>query len=283
LFWILYCLFNKGSKELFEKPQKFANKVEQIVKEKDPGLHEHLISHDVEFSSAVHGWLVKLLLPVFRKLPLMAQLWDRYMIAANEFWNFHSCVCAGLFLFFEAKIKEKQESTEISDFLIDLSVPEWDHTNMSKFVTFVCQIAEERGVWRRVHNNWLVVMRTKGVEPLPPEPEEPDWKPPIEKKINEEQIKKDECELVKQEVEKEKDESELVKQEEKSESELVKQEVEKDKSKKIINEVIGEQIKEGESELVKREVEEERPKNEKRELNEENQKSQIEESKEEKT
>jgi len=95
--------------------------------------------------------------------------------------------------FFEAKIKEKQETEQILDFLADLSVPEWDHNDMSKFVNFVCQIAEERGIWRRVHHNWLVVMRTKGVEPLT-EPVEPDWKSPPNCKGEE----------VKQEEEKEK-------------------------------------------------------------------------------
>jgi len=100
--------------------------------------------------------------------------------------------------FFENRIKEKVDTEQIMDFLTELSVPEWNHDDMSKFVDFVVKIAEERGIWRRVHHNWRIVMRVKGVEPLPPEPEDSN-----RKKINKaEEISKNGSILeVKQDIE----------------------------------------------------------------------------------
>jgi len=59
------------------------------------------------------------------------------------------------------------EPVQISDFILELFVGNWEQSDMTNFITGVCLIAEEMGIWKRVHHSWLVAMRARGVQPLP--------------------------------------------------------------------------------------------------------------------
>lgn len=166
LYWISYSYFSKTDKEMFVDPEKFADSVEMTLKSYDEQLHKHLTSKNIQFLTITDGWLAKMLFPIFRKLPLMSILWDKYLASGDQFWTFHACVCTAILLLHKQDLLSLQTSHMIYEFNSKLTL-NWGYDDMKNFLDLISAITEKCNLWNKISAYWIKTMRIKKTESTP--------------------------------------------------------------------------------------------------------------------
>jgi len=164
LFWITYSYFKQTDKEMFENPVKFADSVENNLKSYDEQLHTHLISKNVQFLTLIDGWLSKMCFPIFRKFPLLALLWDKYIAAGEEFWQYHACVCTALLVLYKRDMLSLKSSQSIHEFFTRLTTITWGYEDMKNFIDIIQSITEKQNLWNKISDYWVKSSRIKKSE-----------------------------------------------------------------------------------------------------------------------
>jgi hypothetical protein len=82
--------------------------LEELLKRVDLRLHNHIISHEVQYLQFSFRWMNNLLL---RELPLSAtvRLWDTYLAERDGFSKFHLYVCAAFLIRWKADLEQKKD------------------------------------------------------------------------------------------------------------------------------------------------------------------------------
>lgn len=84
---------------------KMLNKMRAIVEQQDSATLQHLEAMDLKFMDFAYRWISCYLTREFSLFQII-KLWDTYFAEDNGFSQFHSYVCAVLFLKFAPQLRD---------------------------------------------------------------------------------------------------------------------------------------------------------------------------------
>jgi len=145
LYGLMFYLLQK-SNPFFENPLQFVEFFKSIILKIDAPLHDHLVSKNISFSTIGHKLLLYLHSQLIQKVPLIALLWDKYLIS-NSFGKFHAIVSAFFVASFSEKIIDITDEMEIIKFIEELNLSSWNYREIRSLLSEICTIAEAEGLY----------------------------------------------------------------------------------------------------------------------------------------
>lgn len=109
------------------------NKMRAIVEQQDSATLKHLDAMDLKFMDFAYRWISCYLTREFNIYQII-KLWDTYFAEENGFSQFHSYVCAVLFLKFAPQLREL-DYQEAMLFLQAVPTQQWSDDDLEMLVS----------------------------------------------------------------------------------------------------------------------------------------------------